>query len=369
MASSKKTEKIPSSWFAGRSVSLVIAGDISVHVSFDLLDTLSTFSGITLHCLVADSTLRLFTSHSFERFGAVSEFSLSPVQQEHFTQHAPEADATVWIDFSEEQTLTNLFNQESSEGTHPHILVTNKNAAEAGIQFIGTWDHTIEALAQHLPADNSWNGKRVLVTAGPTEEDIDPVRFITNRSSGKMGFALARQAALRGAIVTLVTGPTALETPYNVNRIDIRTADEMLDACREYFDDSDAFFAAAAVEDLVPADAVEHKIKKQGSMTVECREAVDVLGTLAKQKTGQYLAGFSVETENDIENSREKLNRKSLDAIVVNNPREPGAAFQHDTNRATIIPKDGNIVEFPMQSKEALARELLDFVRRDITTP
>ncbi|MBD3274495.1 MAG: bifunctional 4'-phosphopantothenoylcysteine decarboxylase/phosphopantothenoylcysteine synthetase, partial [Candidatus Marinimicrobia bacterium] len=198
--------------------------------------------------------------------------------------------------------------------------------------------------------------------AGRTEEPIDPVRLITNRSSGKMGFALARQASLLGAAVTLVCGPNDLVTPFGVQRIDITTADEMLEACSSYFSEADLFIAAAAVEDLKPVAVSEQKIKKEQSMVIECEAAVDILNTLSQQKTDQYIVGFSVETENMLENSRNKLRRKALNAIVMNNPNESGAGFQHDTNKATLIFSEGEPVEFPLLSKEELAARLLNTI-------
>ncbi|NIQ09005.1 MAG: phosphopantothenoylcysteine decarboxylase, partial [candidate division Zixibacteria bacterium] len=177
-----------------------------------------------------------------------------------------------------------------------------------------------------------------------------------------MGFALARHAARKGANVWLVAGPNNLKTPFGVHRVDVKTADEMLEAAARYFHDADVVFAVAAVEDLKPERVSEQKIKKGGRYQIECSNAVDVLQSLAnKKRDNQILIGFSVETENEIEHSREKLRKKSLDAIVVNNPREEGAAFQHDTNKVTVLTGTGVVKNYSLMSKDELASELLEF--------
>ena len=204
-------------------------------------------------------------------------------------------------------------------------------------------------------------GKRVLVTAGPTQEAIDPVRFISNHSSGKMGYEVARQAARRGAKVTLVSGRTNLDCPLGVNRIDVLSAADMKDAVVSNADDTDIFVMAAAVADYRPAVVSDSKIKKKdGAMAVELTRTEDIIAGICENKReNQFVCGFSMETDNLIENSRSKLERKKLDMIVANNLKVEGAGFRGDTNVAVIIRPD-SITELDIMSKAELADVILD---------
>jgi phosphopantothenoylcysteine decarboxylase/phosphopantothenate--cysteine ligase len=207
-------------------------------------------------------------------------------------------------------------------------------------------------------------GKKILVTAGPTYEPIDPVRFIGNYSSGKMGFAVANAAALRGADVTLVAGPVHLKTPRNVRRVDVRTAHEMLDAVDRAFDDVDAVVMAAAVADYTVANPAKEKIKREkqtgDEMSLTLKKNPDILKSLGEKKTNQVLVGFALETSDGVANAQDKLRRKNLDLIVLNNPIEEGAAFNSDTNIVTIISRNGTINELPRMSKFGVANQILD---------
>jgi len=209
-------------------------------------------------------------------------------------------------------------------------------------------------------------GKRVLVTAGPTQEPIDPVRYIANRSSGKMGFAIARAAALRGAEVTLVSGPVTLKTPRNTTRIDVNTAVEMKLAVEKEFPSADVVIMSAAVADFAPAALEQQKIKRNANAgedyTVQLRRNPDILKSLGEKKTRQVLVGFALETENGVANAREKLSSKRLDAIVLNNPNDEGAAFGTDTNIVTVITAAGKVEQLPRMSKFDVANELLNRV-------
>ena len=209
-------------------------------------------------------------------------------------------------------------------------------------------------------------GKRVLVTAGPTQEPIDPVRYIANRSSGKMGFAIARAAALRGAEVTLVSGPVTLKTPRNTTRIDVNTAVEMKLAVEKEFPSADVVIMSAAVADFAPAALEQQKIKRNAhageDYTVQLRRNPDILKSLGEKKTRQVLVGFALETENGVANAREKLSSKRLDAIVLNNPNDEGAAFGTDTNIVTVITAAGKVEQLPRMSKFDVANELLNRV-------
>lgn len=204
-------------------------------------------------------------------------------------------------------------------------------------------------------------GKSILVTAGPTREAVDPVRFITNRSTGKMGYAIAKAAAYRGARVTLVTGPTGLSAPLFVKTVPVESAGDMFEAVTARSGDQDIIIKAAAVADYKPAQVGTEKIKKsEGDMSIALSRTQDILGWLGEhRREGQFLCGFSMETQNMLEHSRAKLERKHIDMIVANNLKVKGAGFGTDTNVVTIITKDGE-EELPLMSKEEVAGALLD---------
>lgn len=203
-------------------------------------------------------------------------------------------------------------------------------------------------------------GKKVLITAGPTREAIDPVRYITNHSTGKMGYAIAKAAAYRGAEVTLVTGPVAIKPPMFVKVVPVESAEDMFQAVTGAAPEQDIIIKAAAVADYRPAVVGQDKIKKtDGDMSISLERTRDILGWLGQHRIpGQFLCGFSMETRDMLENSRAKLARKNLDMIVANNLKVEGAGFGTDTNVVTIITKDSE-KELPKMSKEQVADELL----------
>ena len=208
-------------------------------------------------------------------------------------------------------------------------------------------------------------GKKVLVTAGPTYEAIDPVRFIGNHSSGKMGFALAEELANDGADVTLITGPTNLLTTYkNIDVVSIISAEEMLKACTERFAGQDIVIMSAAVADYTPVDVAPNKIKKNGAdLSIELKPTVDILKELgAMKKKNQILIGFALETENELEHAQGKLVRKNLDLIVLNSLKDKGAGFGGDQNKVTIIDRDNNIAEYKLKPKAAVARDIANAI-------
>lgn len=204
-------------------------------------------------------------------------------------------------------------------------------------------------------------GKKILVTAGPTQEAIDPVRVITNHSTGKMGYAIARAAMLRGADVTLVSGPVNLSPPPFVEVIPVRSAEDMFQAVTAASREQDAVIKAAAVADYTPLTVSEEKVKKKdGDLNIPLRRTRDILKYLGEHKReGQFLCGFSMETENMLANSREKLARKNVDMIVANNLKVSGAGFGTDTNVVTLITED-QVQELPLMSKEEVAHAILD---------
>lgn len=206
-------------------------------------------------------------------------------------------------------------------------------------------------------------GQRVLVTAGPTHEAIDPVRFLANGSTGTMGYALAAAAARRGAEVTLVSGPTALPTPDGVRRVDVTSADEMHAAVQRHAD-ADLVVMAAAVADYTPAEPSDRKVKKgDDDLTLRLRRTPDILAALGERKRdGQTLVGFALETHDGIEHARGKLERKNLDWIVLNHANEAGAGFGPGTNRVTVLGRDGSAEELDRMPKVAVAEAILDRV-------
>lgn len=218
-----------------------------------------------------------------------------------------------------------------------------------------------EYILQELACEKDLAGKKVLVTAGPTREAIDPVRYITNHSTGKMGYAIARAAARRGAEVTLVSGPVDLKAPMGVKLVPVVSAKDMFDAVTSVSLEQDAIIKAAAVADYRPAVVGAEKTKKSdGNMNIELERTDDILAWLgAHRREGQVLCGFSMETQNMLENSRAKLVKKNVDMIVANSLRTAGAGFGTDTNIVTVITKDG-AEELALMSKDQVAHELLN---------
>lgn len=216
-------------------------------------------------------------------------------------------------------------------------------------------------IEREIACEKDMKGKKVLVTAGPTQEAIDPVRYITNHSSGKMGYAIAKAAMLRGADVTLVSGRTAIEAPSFVRGVPVVTAREMYEAVTAVSDEQDIIVKAAAVADYRPASVSSEKMKKKdGQMSIELERTDDILRYLGEhKKEGQFLCGFSMETQNMISNSRVKLTKKNLDMVAANNVKEKGAGFQGDTNVLTLITQDEE-VSLPLMSKEDAAFQILD---------
>lgn len=215
----------------------------------------------------------------------------------------------------------------------------------------------IEAI---LACKKDLQGLRILVTAGPTQEPLDPVRYLTNHSSGKMGYAIAHAAMLRGADVTLVSGPTALKYPPLVRTIPIVTAQDMYEAVTREAEHADIIIKAAAVADYTPETVADNKIKKSDNdLSIPLRRTQDILGYLGThRRPGQFLCGFSMETEHMLENSRKKLTKKNLDMIVANNVKDAGAGFQGNTNVITMITQD-SVTQLPLMDKEEAAHAIL----------
>jgi phosphopantothenoylcysteine decarboxylase/phosphopantothenate--cysteine ligase len=226
-------------------------------------------------------------------------------------------------------------------------------------------EQIVAAVREALRFKRDLEGQTVLITAGPTCEDLDPVRYLTNRSSGKMGYAVAEAAARRGAKTILVSGPTSLEAPNGVQRIDVRTAEQMLRAVNVNFEKSTIAIFAAAVADYRPAKSFNQKIKREKeSLTISLEPNTDILATVAKGKGNRLVVGFAAETERVAENARKKLTAKNADIIVANDVTAEGAGFDVDTNVVTLFSRDGRDLALPRMSKTEVAQRILDEVVR-----
>lgn len=222
----------------------------------------------------------------------------------------------------------------------------------------------LEYILKEVLYEKDLTGVKVLVSAGPTREPIDPVRYITNHSTGKMGYAIAKHCMRRGAKVTLVTGQTNLPRPMFMEVVEIETAAEMFESIKKVYQEQDIIIKSAAVADYRPTTIASEKIKKkEGDMSIPLERTTDILGFLGQEKReGQFLCGFSMETQNMLENSKQKLMKKNLDMIVANNLKQTGAGFGTDTNIVTLITKD-SVKKLPILSKDEVAKELIDTIQ------
>jgi len=240
---------------------------------------------------------------------------------------------------------------------------TGALACGAGKGRLPEPENIVGEVVKLLTGKKDLEGKSILVTAGRTEEPLDPVRYISNRSSGRMGYAIAEDARKRGARVTLISGPSNLTPPAEVNFIPVKTSQEMFSAIRSQFGRTDALIMTAAVSDFVPSVVSKDKIKRMDEeVLLKLKPSVDILKELGKRKKKQILVGFSLETKDEIENSKRKLKEKNLNLIVVNNPNVPGSGFEVDTNLVSIIDKRGKVEKLPLLSKKEVAEKVLDRV-------
>ncbi len=217
-------------------------------------------------------------------------------------------------------------------------------------------------VAAFFEKKKSLRGKRFLVTAGPTVEAIDPVRYISNNSTGKMGYAIAAELAVRGAEVTLVSGPVSLPVPAGVRRVDVVSAREMYDASVEAFKEADGAVMCAAVADYTPARAADTKMKRKGDISLELRPTKDIAAELGAMKGPKLLIGFALETDNEQANAQDKLERKNFDYIVLNSLRDAGAGFGGDSNKITVLGRDGSVAAYPLEAKTEAAARIADIV-------
>lgn len=275
---------------------------------------------------------------------------------------APAMDSDMWANPITQENVAKL----RSRGFH-FVGPARGPLARKGKEGYGRMvdpEEIFEATVEILNRASDWHGLRLLVTAGPTHEPLDPVRFVGNRSSGKMGYAIAAAAQARGAEVTLVSGPTSLPAPAGVKLVNVQTTLGMYEACLEAFPEVDVCVKAAAPADFRVADPAEQKMKKSGrsELLVRLVPNPDILAELGSRKKGQVLVGFAAETEDLLANAREKMERKNCDLMVANDVTAPDAGFGTDTNRVKLLCADGRVEELPVMEKTLLAHHLLDKV-------
>ena len=383
---------------AGRNIILGVTGGIAIYKSASLLRKLRVEEGADVQVIMTASALKFMTPLIFETFSGkpvwTNLFSDSEMVGVRHVDISKWADAvlvcpataniigkaangiaddllsTVICDAGTKSLFAAAM--ESGMYDNPVVKENVKRLKDAGFGFIepetgalasgaegigrlADEDTIIQSLKNHLPP-GTLEDKKIIVTAGPTREYIDPVRFISNPSSGKMGYALADAARKAGADVTLISGPVDLPEPVGVDVKRVTTVEEMKNALLEKFADCDALLMAAAVGDYAPSEVYEQKIKKNGEdLTLKLKRTEDILKTVKSLKKNKIVIGFSVETEKLTENSKSKLKEKGLDLIIANNPNENGAGFAHDTNKVSIIDSKGEIEELDLMSKQELS--------------
>lgn len=276
---------------------------------------------------------------------------------------APAMDLDMWKHPSTQRNIETL----KADG----VSIIEPGAGELASHLVGKGrmeepENIVKVLDDYFSQTEDLKGKKVLITAGPTYENIDPVRFIGNYSSGKMGFAIAEECANRGAEVTLVCGPVSIKTENpNINRVDVVSAKEMCNKCVNLFADTDIAILSAAVADYAPTTCSESKIKREktDSMTIELVKNPDIAATLGKMKSdSQMLVGFALETDNEKENAIRKINNKNLDWIVLNSLKDKEAGFQKDTNKITMLSRIGQEIPFDAKLKTEVAKDIIDTI-------
>ena len=388
---------------AGRNIILGVTGGIAIYKSASLLRKLRVEEGADVQVIMTASALKFMTPLIFETFSGkpvwTNLFSDSEMVGVRHVDISKWADAvlicpataniigkaangiaddllsTVICDAGTKSVFAAAM--ESGMYNNPVVKENVRRLKDAGFGFIepetgalasgaegigrlADEDTIIQALKNHLPS-GTLEDKKIIVTAGPTREYIDPVRFISNPSTGKMGYALADAAKKAGADVTLISGPVDLPEPVGVDVKRVTTVEEMKNALLEKFAECDALLMAAAVGDYAPSEVYEQKIKKNGEdLTLKLRRTEDILKTVKSLKKNKIVIGFSVETEKLTENSKSKLKEKGLDLIIANNPNENGAGFAHDTNKVSIIDSKGEIEELDLMSKQELSDVIID---------
>jgi phosphopantothenoylcysteine decarboxylase/phosphopantothenate--cysteine ligase len=268
-------------------------------------------------------------------------------------------DLDMYAHFSTVENLEKLANNGH------HIIPAASGPLASGLIGEGRMqepEYIVDELKRFFEKGKSFSGKKIIVTAGPTYEAIDPVRFIGNHSSGKMGIRIAEELAFRGAEVILICGPSAIKHQQsNIKRVNITSADEMFSAVKQHFEYTDAVIMSAAVADYKPVSVSSSKMKKNDDeLTIQLTKNPDILAWMGMHKKHQILAGFALETDNELQHAKDKLIKKNLDFIVLNSLQHKGAGFQHDTNQISIIEKDEKMTHFEIKSKKEVAVDVAD---------
>lgn len=277
---------------------------------------------------------------------------------------APAMDEDMWLHPSTK------FNIKKIKSYGNHLIPVEHGELASGLIGPGRMaepEKIVDWIESFFKKSNQLSGKKVLITAGPTYESIDPVRFISNHSTGKMGFALANECILRGAAVTLISGPVTIPIPDKVIHIPVTTAAEMYEFCTVEFENADIAILSAAVADYTVKNPAENKIKKTATLlTIELEKTRDILKTLGERKKGnQLLIGFALETNNEIANATSKLVSKNADYIVLNSMNDKGAGFGKDTNKITIFTKNGDTISFETKSKSEVANDIIETILKN----
>ncbi len=385
-----------------KNILLCVTGGIAVYKAVSLTSKL-TQSGANVKVIMTKSAQKFVTPLTFQAI------SRNPVYTDTFDEKEPESiahiDVADWADLiivapATANTIGKLANGIADDMISTTLLAATAPVWVAPAMNVHMYDHPavkrniqtlasfryefiepsegylacgyvgkgrleepekIVELVQHFFLEEKpLKGKRILITAGPTRESVDPVRFFTNRSTGKMGYSLAKEAVKLGATVTLVSGPVHLEPPTGLTMINVTTAEEMYEVTLNSFEEQDVVIKTAAVADYRPVDISNNKMKKsEGELTINLERTKDILATLGHKKTHQFLVGFAAETDNVEQYAREKLRRKNADMIVANNVLVEGAGFGTDTNEVVMYMKSGESKPLPLQSKDSVAKNIL----------
>lgn len=259
------------------------------------------------------------------------------------------------------------YNLERLQSFGHHIIAAESGELASGLEGQGRLaepENIVAWLSDFFSQDLPLNGKKALITAGPTREPIDPVRYISNHSTGKMGIALAEALLSKGAQVTLVLGPTTVSPPTDATVVRTETAEDMYEAVKDHFSESDLFIASAAVADFTPAQPANHKLKKaEGGNPIALSRTRDILAEMGQQKrAGQFVVGFALETQHALQYGQQKLQEKNLDLIVINTLEDEGAGFGHDTNKVVLLDKDNTTTELALQPKRDVAKQIVQHI-------
>ena len=356
-----------------KHILLAVTGGIAAYKAIDLTSKL-TQAGYEVRVMLSNHAQEFVTPLSFQAI------SRNPVYTNTFKEETPEeiqhvslgdwADAIVIapatantiaklsVGIADDMITSTLLATETPKFVAPAMYVA-KGRMEEPLQIVSVMNQFFNNDA--VSTDSSFSGKRALVTAGPTVEVIDPVRYVTNRSSGKMGFAIAEALREKGAEVTLVTGPTQLTDPKGINVIHVQSAEDMFNAVKERYNAQDIIFKAAAVSDYTPSEVLDHKMKKrEGDLSVTFKRTTDILKYLGDNKKHQYLVGFAAETQNIEAYAQDKLARKNADVIISNNVGDQSIGFSSDDNELTMHFKNKDMVNIKKGKKVELAKQILD---------